>query len=279
MILQNLDQEKGFPKVKDLVVNSSNEILIMSLLGPNLHKLHQEAGGHFSLKTILMIGLQILKRIEVLHSKGFLHRDLKPENIVIGSNNENIDIIHLIDFGLTTPYIDELGRHIPFSKKSHVVGTLYYLSVFGHLGIQASRRDDLISLGYLLLHLFFGELPWINVKGDMQNKVLSIFKLKSTITFEKLCEGLPAEFVSYFQYVFNLPFFQKPNYSYLEELFNKMMKDQFLKNDNLFDWKLVEKKSEKHGGIDLKGRKIMQNGLTNYMKKADSDTFSDLDMC
>ena len=273
IILKKLEKEEGFPKVKDLVINSSSEILIMSLLGPNLQSLLKESGGRFSLKTVLMIGMQTLKRIEILHSKGILHRDLKPENLVIGHQKDTQSTVHLIDFGLATAYMDTKNRHIPFNKKGHVVGTLYYLSVYGHLGIQASRRDDLISLGYLLLHLFYGQLPWVNVKGDMQTKVLSIFQLKSTIALEKLCLGLPNEFVQYFRYVLNLPFFQKPNYVFLEELLSKMMKDAEFKNDGQFDW--IQKKQE---GIDLKGRKIMNYSLSNYMKKIDFDTCTDLDV-
>ncbi len=273
IILKKLEKEEGFPKVKDLVVNTNSEILIMSLLGPNLQSLLKESGGRFSLKTVLMIGMQTLKRIEILHSKGILHRDLKPENLVIGHQKDSLSTVYLIDFGLATAFMDTKNHHIPFNKKGHVVGTLYYLSVYGHLGIQASRRDDLITLGYLLLHLFYGQLPWINVKGDMQEKVLSIFQLKSTITLEKLCQGLPNEFVQYFRYVLNLPFFQKPNYLFLEELLSKMMKDGGFKNDGHFDW--IQKKQQ---GIDLKGRKIMNNSLSNYMKKSDFDTFTELDV-
>lgn len=61
--------------------------------------------------------------------------------------------LYLIDFGLAVPYLDRMGKHVPFSKNVKLAGTLYYLSVFRHLGIQASRRDDLISMGYVMIHL------------------------------------------------------------------------------------------------------------------------------
>ena len=72
--------------------------------------------------------------------------------------------------------------------------------------------------------------------GTLQEKITGIFKMKTTLDYEKLCSGLPHEFVEYFHYVTKLHFFEKPNYSFLEGLFLKMMKDAGFKNDGLFDW-------------------------------------------
>jgi serine/threonine protein kinase len=65
-------------------VEGDYNILIMSILGPNLQQLFEYCGKSFSLKTVLVIGIHLLQRIQSLHSKHFLHRDLKPENILIG---------------------------------------------------------------------------------------------------------------------------------------------------------------------------------------------------
>ena len=273
-ILQTLAQEPGFPKAIDHIVEATNEILVMSLLGDNLAQLHGQCGSKFSLKTILLLALQILKRIEALHSHGMLHRDLKPENLVIGASMSDETMIYLIDFGLSTPYLDAQNKHVAFNKKGKVSGTLYYLSVFGHLGIQASRRDDLISFGYLLIHLFKGGLPWIDLPGDLHEKVKKMYQMKSTMSYETLCDGLPKEFCEYFRYVLNMPFFQNPNYSFMEDLFKKMLEEIGAKEDGFFDWMKVENK-----GIDLNGRKIMKESLNSYMKKMDSDTFVDMDLC
>ena len=51
----------------------------MELLGPNLEELFVMCQFKFTHKTIAMIGLQLLARLEKIHSVGLLHRDVKPE--------------------------------------------------------------------------------------------------------------------------------------------------------------------------------------------------------
>lgn len=272
-IMQTLYLEPGFPKLQSYRMESQHEVLVMSLLGKNLKALQKQCGGGFSVKTLALLALQILRRIEVLHEKGLLHRDIKPENIVMGNSEKDAGTVYLIDFGLATPYRDIKGRHLPFSKKNKVTGTMYYLSVFGHLGIQPSRRDDLISLGYMLVFLLKGELPWMNLKGDLQEKVKTMFQMKSSINFEGFCKGLPQEFCEYLRCVSSLPFNQKPNYEYFEGLFKRVLKNLETEEEGVFDWMENDRK-----GIDLKGRKIMEEKLDKYMKLLEkSDSFLNME--
>ena len=160
------------------------------------------------------------------------------------------------------------------TKSSHISGTMYYLSHFGHMGIQASRRDDLISLGYVLVYLFKGQLPWVNLAGDLHEKVKKMFQMKSAMRFDILCNGLPEEFQDYMQYVSTLAFNQKPKYDYLKELFGKMLEKEGMKEDGGFDWIRIENK-----GIDLKGRKINEEGLDKYRKLLEkSDIYGSLEI-
>lgn len=59
--------------------------MAIDLLGPSLEKLFNMCNKKFDLKTVLMIGVQMIERIQFLHSKGILHRDVKPDNFVIGN--------------------------------------------------------------------------------------------------------------------------------------------------------------------------------------------------
>lgn len=95
----------------------------------------------------------------MLHKEKYVHRDIKPENFVIGTDG-NHHTVYLIDFGLSKKYVDEKGDHINFVENKGLVGTARYTSINSHLGSEQSRRDDLESLGYVLLYFVKGFLPW-----------------------------------------------------------------------------------------------------------------------
>lgn len=72
----------------------------MELLGSDLDDLANRSSlKRLSLKSSLMVGRQVLDRLEVLHGLGYLHRDIKPDNLAVGIR-EHSKTIYLIDFGL-----------------------------------------------------------------------------------------------------------------------------------------------------------------------------------
>lgn len=86
--------------------------LVISLLDLNLEDLFNIRRRKFSLKTILMIALETLTRIEQLHGRGLIYRDVKPTNFVIGRDQTpEEDIVHLLDFGLSKEYKDPMQSY------------------------------------------------------------------------------------------------------------------------------------------------------------------------
>ena len=164
----------------------------MELLGPNLEELRVYCGGKFSLQTTLMLADQMLTRIEHSHANFYLHRDLKPNNFSIGIG-PRLNVVYLLDFGLGISYKDRLtGTHVIFKDKKEIVGTIRFASINAHYGMEQSRRDDLESLGYVLIYLIHGMLPWQKTtKGTQKRKEDSILQCKTNTTIEKLCTGLP----------------------------------------------------------------------------------------
>ena len=191
--------------------------MVTELLGPSLEDLHNLCGKQFSLKTSLMIFYQMLERIEYLHEMNYMHRDIKPDNILMGLG-QNSNTVYMIDFGLIRSVIDEAtGQHISFAEDKNLVGTCRYTSVNSHLGYELSRRDDLIALGYVIIYLIKGQLPWQNIPLDKNSaRYSSVGRIKSNHSHEKLCESLPLNFVRYMDYVRGLEFEQHADFNMLK---------------------------------------------------------------
>ena len=253
------DEVQGVPKFYGAGELSDSYYLIMDFLGPNLLELFEYCGMHkFTISTVCLIALQMLNRIENLHKHNYIHRDIKPENFLIGMQ-EKANIIHLIDFGLSKRFKNpKTHQHIPYREDRTLTGTARYVSINTHLGIEQSRRDDLESIGYVLVYFLKGVLPWQGLKNG--NRYTRIMEKKLQIPTEILCYGLPEELIFYLNYCKSLRFEDRPDYDYLRGLFIKLLgtcnliyglTKEMLKFDWCFEdpansiWQIYNKK--KHG--------------------------------
>ena len=170
----------------------------------------------------------MIKMIEIfndIHDYFVIHRDIKPQNILFYDND-----IFLIDFGLSTFYINENGGHMENVLKNCIVGTSKYISHHIHDGQTAARRDDLISLGYIYMYLMKGSLPWENIHSmlDKSYPELHIFnranlqrkEMKQNI--HGYCQDYQQYFKDYMKYCYELEFSREPNYKYLKGLFMRI---------------------------------------------------------
>ena len=237
-ILKSLSDCENFPKIFLITPLEDVLILIMELFGENLEKIMQKMPNKkFSLKTSIMLGIQILNRIKTLHENNYIHRDIKPENFVIGLKKRN-NTIYMIDYGLTRKFFDNHKKeHIAYREGKNLTGTVKFASLYTHLGIEQSRRDDLESLGYMLIYFCKGDLPWTKIKGKNKKEKYNLIKEKKMeVMPDILCEGLDNEFKDYFNYVRKLQFTEEPNYEFLNGILNKILIKNKLKYDLKFDW-------------------------------------------
>ena len=182
------------------------------------------------------IMFKMLEIISQIHTQYVLHRDIKPANFMM-KNGE----LYLIDFGLSTFFITDGEQHIPNEYSETLVGSPNFISINIFDGNRYSRRDDIISLGYIYVMMGLQTIPWTTTcaitcattcipsfeseylevdirhpknKIRRENRILSLF-------LERYCIGMNENIVEYLKYVYGLAYDEKPKYGYLMELFGK----------------------------------------------------------
>ena len=86
-IYRILNCDVGFPRVRWFGEEKGFNVLVMDLLGQNLEKLFESCGRRFSLKTTLMLAVQMIDILEHLHRKSYIYRDIKPQNFLMGTDS------------------------------------------------------------------------------------------------------------------------------------------------------------------------------------------------
>ena len=229
----------GVPKIISFGHFGEYNVLIEELLGESIEELFEKNKKKekvIILKDMLMTGIQLIDRIEYIHSNNIVHLDIKPSNFVVGYKDPSL--IYIIDFGLSKKYkSSRTGKHIIFSKRKYFQGNIKFSSVNNMRGIVSTRRDDLESIGYMLIYLYESKLPWEKIEAINKLEIVEkIFYIKKQISMNTLCKNLPKEMTEFMVYIKSLKFNEKPNYNYLKNLLEIMLKKINNVNDLKFSW-------------------------------------------
>jgi len=207
-IYQYLLGTQCIPQVKWYGKDDTNYYMVIPLLGKSLEHLRVEKGV-FSLKLVYKIGIQLLQLLQCIHEKGLLHRDIKPDNFLLGKNTTQL---FLIDFGLCKSYLNN-DTHIDMKNTKNLIGSLTYASINAHNYKELSRRDDLESLGYMLIYFSLGGLTW---RETIKESDIIDQKIKIILNTE-----VPYILIEYINYTRGLEFKETPNYELLKNIFKR----------------------------------------------------------
>jgi len=178
---------------------------------------------------------QIIMLLKNLHNTGYIHRDIKPNNFLIGKKPDLYQV-YMMDFGLSKQYLQN-GKHIEFKNNKSLIGTARYASINMHLGIEPTRRDELESVGYMLIYFIKGVLPWQGIKKQKDADHLKLIgDKKMCVSIDTLCEGLPISFKKYLRYCRNLKFDETPDYDHILNIFESNWTNLGIKPK--FNWTL-----------------------------------------
>lgn len=213
--------------------------IALELLGPSLDDLFNALQRSISIPTLCAVAVALVDRIAWLHSRGIVHRDVKPQNFLCGrialddgegsawrphvAFSTSADDVFVVDFGLAKAFNTRSG-HVQFKRHQGRAGTARYASINTHKGHVQSRRDDLEAIGYMLVFLHKGRLPWQGVKASSRrHKHKKICAVKSATSLTELCDGMPQAFAMYIEYARRLGFSEQPDYDYCKSLFEAVL--------------------------------------------------------
>ena len=255
-ILLNL-KGQGIPEIISFGHSGKYNVLIEELLGKSLQELYEQNDNEIPLKDICMIAIQILERLQYIHSKYIIHRNINPSNFLIGTKNPSL--IYMIDFAYAKKYrSSRTGNHIKFRLNQKINGQISYISANAMRGGEQSRKDDLESFGYMIIYLLKGFLPWKEFENN-KNKFIKIYELKNKISSARLCRYLPDEIKILFEYTKKLSFEQEPNYEYLRGLFKDILIKMEKINDNIFFWNKIKNKIKNKSKNRNKNEELEKN--------------------
>ena len=226
----------NIPYIKSYGYSGDFNVLVMQLLDKSLEDLINKYST-FSSKTVAMLGYQMVNILQYIHDRHIIHRDIKPDNFVMGAKEDNAKL-YILDFGLAKKYRSSRTLiQCPYIKKKKLTGTARYASIHALEAYEQSRRDDLESVGYVLMYFLRGNLPWQGLKvRSKEDRYKKILERKKETSSEDLCKNYPHEFFEYVDYTRNLEYEENPDYDFLRQKFKDVLKGLNEEMDYIYDW-------------------------------------------
>ena len=269
----------NIPFIKSYGYSGDFNVLVMQLLDKSLEDLINKYNT-FSIKTVAILGYQMVNILQYIHDRHIIHRDIKPDNFVMGAQEDNAKL-YILDFGLAKKYRSSRTLvQYPYVKKKKLTGTARYASIHALEAYEQSRRDDLESV---LMYFLRGNLPWQGLKvRSKEDRYKKILEKKKETSSQDLCKDFPHEFFEYVDYTKNLEYEENPDYDFLRQKFLDVLKGLNEEMDYIYDWttksdlkKRQNKKSRENSENEIEGDRENDGG--NEQKDLESNNHDQLD--
>ena len=276
----------NIPFIKSYGYSGDFNVLVMQLLDKSLEDLINKYNT-FSIKTVAILGYQMVNILQYIHDRHIIHRDIKPDNFVMGAQEDNAKL-YILDFGLAKKYRSSRTLvQYPYVKKKKLTGTARYASIHALEAYEQSRRDDLESVGYVLMYFLRGNLPWQGLKvRSKEDRYKKILEKKKETSSQDLCKEFPHEFFEYVDYSKNLEYEENPDYDFLRQKFLDVLKGLNEEMDYIYDWTTKSdlkirrnKKSRENSENEIEGDRENDGGNDggNEQKDLESNNHDQLD--
>lgn len=225
----------SFPKIFNYLTVKRHEFLVMQCMGRSLQDVLEETPSRrLSKKSVLMFGIQAVRRLQTIHASGILHRDIKPANFVIRVHGLE-GIVSVIDFDISE-IVGDWDTYNPYGP-SPFCGTVQFAATEALLEKKPTRAGDLESLVYTLIVLFTGELPFFpsSTESIIHEAVQEQIAQRREKTVEELCLDFPG-LTNFTNLVFSITKREEPNYNLLVWELERVLLKNGYKNDGRFDW-------------------------------------------
>uniref|UniRef100_A0A3B5AZ21 VRK serine/threonine kinase 3 n=2 Tax=Stegastes partitus TaxID=144197 RepID=A0A3B5AZ21_9TELE len=197
----------------------SYRFLIFPSMGQSLHSVIEEENEPLSQKVVLQLACRILDVLQYIHSNEYVHADINAKNIYVAQGQKSQ--IYLVGYELAFRYCPG-GQHVEYREASRTPheGTIEFISMDAHKGAAPSRRSDLQSLGYCMLHWCTGMLPWTDVSQPDQVASQKQMYMDDVKALLRHCFGkktVSSAFQTYLTSVMALQYAEQPDYSALKD--------------------------------------------------------------
>ena len=227
--LMALREENGFPKFYGDGMLFERKFIIMERLGDSLFSIHHRHGCQLPLTDVMKIGIQMMQRLRTIHRNGFVHRDIHPGNVLAGLKNQGD--LYVVDFGLT--------EKLDGSEPDKIVGHRMFCSVAALEKNACGPKDDLESLIFMLVYLYYGTLPWsalVNMQIPPKNQTDTLKRMKRDISSSELCGDLSPALSESLDSIRRMRCEDRPDYKRYSSSMKKLLRRRGMSEGVPFSW-------------------------------------------